>query len=276
MDAEAEPLFTERWHYQIPPYKRGHFFTWHRQSTTGRPEQPRVSCNDWEGKVPLSKYGIQMQWWYLSPGQRVFSLTMGRRPDMQDDQLYSVHPSRYTVGTFDWRQGEHPYRDHLFDWEISLDGINFTLSGGEYKKGSQGWHVYCEESPPLILYGTGENPATTFHPDFPVWGPNEDWLPPEVTRRAPTHWFIPPVDCPGALVCDGALREGLMCSHEQRQHAPVELDMSREMKRGSRTQACVSWAGEEGTTWARGRASHLGLLLRVTEPYHGGAAQARH
>jgi hypothetical protein len=51
----------------------------------------------WEGYVPLDEYCMKMQWWWLSEGQRVFSLVMGRHPSKADGLLYHVHQSRYSV-----------------------------------------------------------------------------------------------------------------------------------------------------------------------------------
>ncbi len=53
----------------------------------------------------LSTYRPRMQWFYLTPGLRVYGLAMGRcqwtENATSDRTVYPVHPSRYTISTVD-------------------------------------------------------------------------------------------------------------------------------------------------------------------------------
>ena len=64
-----------------------------------------MRLNQWEISAAPKKYRLRMGWWWLTPGQQVSSLVMGRHPACADQVLYHRHPSRYTVATVDWLQG---------------------------------------------------------------------------------------------------------------------------------------------------------------------------
>jgi hypothetical protein len=84
----------------------------------------------------LSTYKPRIQWFYLTPGLRVYGLAMGRCQRMgnatSDHTIYPVHPSRYTISTVDTPpltdNGED--NDFGFNWAICLDGAVLTLEGG--------------------------------------------------------------------------------------------------------------------------------------------------
>ena len=208
----------------------------------------------------LSVLRPRMQWWFLTPGVRVYGLGMERWDSPTDRAVYPVHPSRYTLTTEDTPAltDDRQENDFGFNWIISLDGAVLTLEGGrrvldipveapeEHRDLPEThwfwyrWEVYAEERSPWKLFGNTEDPATIFHPDIPVWGHSTS-LGPRYHRRAPSWWYIPPVVCQGALgPCPGAERVGIECAHmwsparslgfpspyTHALHAPVALELS--------------------------------------------------
>jgi hypothetical protein len=231
----------------------------------------------------------RMQWWFLTPGVRVYGLGMERWDSPTDRAVYPVHPSRYTITTEDTPPltDDRQENDFGFNWLISLDGAVLTLEGGRcvldipveaeelrdlpethwfwYR-----WEVYAEERSPWKLLGNTEHPATVFHPDIPVWG-HSTYLGPRYHRRAPTWWFVPPVVCRGATgPCPGAERVGIECAHlwppvrslgfpsahTHALHAPVALELGAhprsELRRGGNPRSVPVAAHADRTLWSRG------------------------
>ena len=259
----VEPASTEE--YQPPePYAARDIFAWRRDRASGNEVAPAAVSGDWCGQHPLEKYQIRMEWWYLTPGQRVFGVVMGRHPGMADQRSYPVHPSRYTVATSDNVRGGW---DRQFDWYIDLDGVRIRLEGGEFVEATHSWHVFCREGEALRMHNSFLGPSTVFHPDSPVWGPGEEWSLYGPAQAAPTHYFIPPVDCPGTPWCDGGMREGVWCDHRVAQHAPVSLCLWERLdgRDASRAQAVGAPAGVQGSTWPRGITSAQGFRVPIAQ-----------
>jgi len=98
---DPEPSLTEQWHYTVPPNARGSVFAVQRDPIAGGTRESAVRLNQWEISAAPKKYRLRMGWWWLTPGQQVSSLVMGRHPACADQVLYHVHPSGYTVATVD-------------------------------------------------------------------------------------------------------------------------------------------------------------------------------
>lgn len=251
----------------------------------------------------LAELRPRMQWWYLAPGVRVFTLALGRAAVLGDDQVYPVHPSRYTIATEDKRvsnaqvQFTHPAGGNLgFDWLISLDGLRFRLDGGcrkvdmvawgaAYDRAPRKsiyttghWELYAEEREPWVQAAHGREQPTVFHPDIPVWGPGSK-VAAHFKREPPVLWYIPPVACPGLGQCYGGEAGGTACDHAYTiqsegaaaygRHAPVALDVpqtsGRTLFAGCRAHAIGT--SHEGTTWQRG-AEDEGFYVPVPRVQH--------
>jgi hypothetical protein len=146
---DPEPMFTERWHCV-----RGSVFALRRDPNSGETRESAVRVNQWEIGAAPEQYRIRMGWWWLTPGQRVFSLVMGRHPACADQILYHMHPSRYTVATVDWFQGPDRHsKVRYFDLLIDLDGVGVDVRGGVYSNARDGWHVFSEEVAPYVSGG---------------------------------------------------------------------------------------------------------------------------
>ena len=104
--SDGRPLLTEQWHYTVPPNVHGSVFALQRDPNAGETRESVVRANQWEISAAPKKYRLRMGSWWLTPGQQVFSLVMGRHAACADQVMYHVHPSRYTVATVDWFQGQ--------------------------------------------------------------------------------------------------------------------------------------------------------------------------
>jgi hypothetical protein len=51
---DPEPLFTERWHYTVPPYVRCPVFALQRDPNSGKTRESTVRVNQWESAQLLS------------------------------------------------------------------------------------------------------------------------------------------------------------------------------------------------------------------------------
>ncbi len=122
--------------------------------------------NQWEISAAPEKYRLRMGWWWLTPGQQVFSLVTGRHPACADQVLYHVHPSRYTVATVDWFQGPDRHsKTRYFDWLLNMDGVGVDIRGGVYSIAKDGWHVFSEAVAYYVSGGPAGATETAFHPD---------------------------------------------------------------------------------------------------------------
>ncbi len=127
------------------PHVRGPVFALQRDPNSGEARESAVRANQWEISAAPEQYRLRMGWWWLTPGQRVFSLVMGRHPAYEDQVLYHVHPSRYTVATVDWFQGPDRHsKTPYFDWLINVDGVGVDIRGGVYGIARDGWHVFSD------------------------------------------------------------------------------------------------------------------------------------
>jgi hypothetical protein len=270
--------FSERrWHFRVPPFVRENVFALEREANLGSQMVPRVQSDDWDSSMPLEQYRPRIVWWWLSMGQRVFSLIMGRHPAPGQIGRGAVLCSPVTVhnrhsGLVLWRREQHqavrvadqPRRGRVLSPRRRI------------LQDTRRWHVFCEEGSPLVLQDQQDTRATNFHPDFPVWGVEEEWMR-RHTRTPPALWYIPPVECFGAERCEGVWALGVRCTHgPQEGHAPVELVLTEHAggRRASRAQAAAVWRSENGvesTTWPRGVAASSGFRV----PCHAGAAEAR-
>jgi hypothetical protein len=214
----------------------------------------------------LSAYRPRMQWWFLTPGLRVYGLAMERCRWMDnailDRTVYPIHPSRYTITTTDTspltEDGQE--NDFGFEWSICLDEVILTLEGGrrildlpaeardlpsEAHWNCYRWEVYAEECAPWTLFHRDERPATVFHPDVPAWGPGTLRGPQQPRWTEPRAWFIPPVECIGAHgLCEGAAHAGTVCTHmwwpmrnsrictPHASHGPVALELGARYRGG--------------------------------------------
>jgi hypothetical protein len=121
----------------------------------------------------------RMQWWFLTPGLRVYGLGMERWDSPIDRAVDPVHPSRYTITTEDTPPltDDRQEIDGGFNWVISIDGAVLTLEGGRrvldipteskhlrnlpethwfwYR-----WEVYAEERSSWALCSDAEHTAT--------------------------------------------------------------------------------------------------------------------
>jgi hypothetical protein len=189
-----------------------------------------------------------MGWWWLTPGQRVFSLVMGRHPACTDQALYHVHPSRYTVATVDWFHGPDRHdKTRFFDWLIDLDGVGVDIRGGAYGIARDGWHVFSEEVAPYVLGGQAGATETAFHPDSPVWGGDMR---------------------PALAPSDAEVAAG--------QRVPVELRLAHHAGgRGtSRARSAVAW--RQGTSAEASITSSAAVAAACfREPGYAGAAEAQ-
>jgi hypothetical protein len=170
-------VFTERWHYMVPPFVRGPVFALERDSYSGETRVSEVGVSQWEFSTAPGEYRLRMGWWWLTPGQRVFGLVMGRHPRYEDQTLYHVPPSRYTLATVDWFQGpDRGDRDRFFTWLVELDGIEVDIRGGRFGCTRRDWHVFSEEVAPYVSDGQAADVVMAFHPDSPVWGEDMEAL----------------------------------------------------------------------------------------------------
>jgi hypothetical protein len=135
--------------------------------------------------VELSEFKPRMQWRMLAEGQRVFSLGLLRAPEKNDQTVYLVHSSRYTIETADKEIHPQPHTGETlgFDWHICLDGIAFRLDGGRREVDMTGqarhasrrtisdysfWDIPAEARGPWVWHEAPNDMATAFHPDIPV------------------------------------------------------------------------------------------------------------
>jgi hypothetical protein len=136
-------MFTALWHYTVPPYVQGPVFALERDPNLGETREPGVRVSQWEFSTAPEQYRLRMGWWWLTPGQRVFGLVMGRHPAHADQTLYHVPPSRYTLATVDWFQGsDRGDRNRFFEWIVELDGIEVDIRGGRLGIVRREWHVF--------------------------------------------------------------------------------------------------------------------------------------
>jgi hypothetical protein len=148
----------------VPPNALGSVFVVRRDPIAGETRESAVRVNQWEISAAPKKYRLRMGWWWLTPGQQVFSLVMGRHPACADQVLYHVHPSRYTVATVDWLQGPDRHsKPRLIN--LNLDGVRVDIRGGVYSIARDGWHVFNEKVAYHVSGGQAGATETAFHPD---------------------------------------------------------------------------------------------------------------
>jgi hypothetical protein len=228
---------------------RGPVFALERDPNSGETRESEVRVNQWEISAAPEQCRLRMGWWWLTPGQQVFSLLMGRHPACADQTLHHVHPSRYTVATVDWFEGpDRDDRTRIFDRLIDLDGVGVDIRGGEYGIPRHDWHVFSEEVAPYISGGQAGATATAFHPDSPVWGGDMEsaWAP-----------------------SDPEIADG--------QRAPVELRLTRHAggRGASRVRSAVAW-GQGPSAEAPINSGAAAAAARFRAPGHAaGAAEAQ-
>jgi|LakMenE18May11ns_1017448.scaffolds.fasta_scaffold9879909_2 hypothetical protein len=241
-------LFTARWHYSVPPHVQGPVFALERDQNSGEAREAGVRVNQWDISASPEQYRLRMGWWWLTPGQRVFGLVMGRHPACGDQTLYHVPPSRYTLSTVDWFQGpDRGSKTRFFDWLIELDGIGVDIRGGRYGVTRREWHVFSEEVAPYVSGGQAAAAVMAFHPDSPVWG----------------------VDVEAALAPpDPGIVRG--------QRAPVELRLAHHAggRGASRVRSAVAWR-QDTSAEAQATSGAVEAASRSQAPGDAGAAEAQ-
>ena len=241
-------LFTARWHYSVPPHVQGPVFALERDQNSGEAREAGVRVNQWDISASPEQYRLRMGWWWLTPGQRVFGLVMGRHPACGDQTLYHVPPSRYTLSTVDWFQGpDRGSKTRFFDWLIELDGIGVDIRGGRYGVTRREWHVLGEEVAPYVSGGQAAAAVMAFHPDSPVWG----------------------VDVEAALAPpDPGIVRG--------QRAPVELRLAHHAggRGASRVRSAVAWR-QDTSAEAQATSGAVEAASRSQAPGDAGAAEAQ-
>ena len=144
-----------------------------------------VSCHSLQPEcltVELYEFKPRMQWWMLAEGQQVFSLGLSRAPEKNDQTVYPINSSRYTIETADKELHPHPHTGETlgFDWHICLDGLAFRLDGGRREVDMTGpagracrrtmrdysfWDILAEARWPWVRHETpNDMAATVLHP----------------------------------------------------------------------------------------------------------------
>ena len=249
--------------------------------------------------INLGRMNLRMHYW-LSNGKRVFGLSMGRQREYCPNIIYPVHPCRYCIDLAEEdersaRHGTLPGGYVGFMWHVILDGVSFRLEGGYKDLVQDRWMVWADRIEPYTVnhWYNPEATPTVWHPDWPVWGRGLTRLDRRYRpRKAPTHYWIPPVHClsargrgePYCAVESNYPVEGIHCRHiaenidgyrsswENGTHAPVGLTFRRD--REYQVSVAATWTGPDGPgatpSWPRSVSTTVGIRVRIpaNQPQH--------
>ena len=238
---------------------------------------PLVEMRYADTTTPVRAYRMRMHYWMVSPTEAVFGLSMGRSPAREDPRLYPVHPCRYSIsvvphaaGSYLTQPRHYPGSEGSFAWLISLDGDQIAIDGGFWGERQQ-WVVFADKIEPYTVV-QAHNPEaveTLWHPDWPVWGPEETVARCYRPMKLPKYWWIPPLQCP--TICRDGYDEIVTPQDIVPCGTPMCMVNSDHPVNGIRcVHGCAERMTPEGkrgseAVWTAGVHAPVTLLLAMTE-----------